>query len=139
MQIKSADVIAAKYATRGAAAGPDYAAGVNAPRNPWAASTTAASDAYSAGVQAAVANGSFVKGVTNAGDAKWQRKAAGVGAQRYPAGVTAAKQDYSTGVAPYLQVLAGLQLPPRGAKGNPGNMQRAVAVATALRNKKING
>lgn len=138
MQIKDAATIAGKYATRGAAAGQDYANGVNNPRQPWAASTAAQSGAWGAGVQSAITNGSFVKGVNNAGDAKWQRKAAGVGAQRYPAGVTAAKTDYQNGVAPYLAVLQALQLPARGAKGDPSNINRVTAVNNALRQKKLN-
>jgi hypothetical protein len=139
IQIKPADVIAAKYATRGAAAGQDYATGVQAPRTDWAQATESSAPAWGAGVQMAVSNGSFSKGVARAGSAKWQRKASGVGAQRYGPGVTAAKQDYATGVAPYLQVIANLSLPPRGPKGDPGNINRVAAIATALRQKKLQG
>jgi hypothetical protein len=139
MQIKDAGTIAKKYATRGAAAGPDYATGVANPRNPWAASTAAASSAWGQGVQTAITNGAFVKGVNNAGDAKWSRKATTVGAQRYPTGVQAAMTDYQNGVAPYLAVLQALQLPPRGPKGDPSNINRVTAVNTALRTKKVQG
>lgn len=139
IQIKSADVIASKYASRGAAAGADYATGVQNPRQDWAGATAASASTYAAGVQAAIGQGSFAKGVNAAGTAKWQRKAAGVGAQRYPSGVTAAKADYQNGVAPYLQVIAGLTLPPRAPKGDPSNIQRVAAIAQALRAKKLAG
>jgi hypothetical protein len=139
IQIKSADVIAKKYATRGGQAGPDYLAGVNNPRQDWQAATASASNTWGAGVQQAVANGSFVKGVNAAGSAKWQRKAAGVGATRYPSGVTAAQGDYQNGVSPYLQVIAGLTLPPRNPKGDPSNIQRVAVIAAALRAKKLSG
>jgi hypothetical protein len=139
IQIKPADVIAAKYATRGAAAGQDYATGVAAPRTDWAQATEASANSWGQGVQLAVSNGAFSKGVARAGSAKWQRKASGVGAQRYGPGVTAAKQDYSSGVAPYLQVLANLTLPPRAPRGDPGNIARVAAIATALRQKKLQG
>jgi hypothetical protein len=139
IQIKSADVIAKKYATRGAAAGTDYAAGVANPRQDWNAATAAAASTYAAGVQQAIGNGSFVKGVNAAGTAKWQRKAQSTGAQRYGPGVQAAQGDYQNGVAPYLQVIAGLTLPPRAPKGDPGNIQRVAAIAQALRAKKLAG
>lgn len=139
MNIKTADVIAKKYATRGGAAGQDYTNGVQNPRQPWAASTVAAATTYAAGVQQSIANGSFVKGVNAAGDAKWSRKATTVGAQRYGPGVQAAQTDYSAGIAPYLQVLSSLTLPPRGPKGDPGNIQRVATIAQALRSKKITG
>jgi hypothetical protein len=139
VNIKGADVISKKYATRGGAAAADYAAGVAAPRQPWAASTAAAAATYASGVQQSISNGSFVKGVTAAGDAKWSRKATTVGASRYGPGVQAAQQDYAAGVAPYLSVLSSLSLPPRGPKGDPGNVQRVQAIAQALRAKKISG
>jgi len=139
IQIKSADLIAKKYTTRAGAAGADYQAGVQNPRTDWAQATEQSSNAWAAGVQQAASNGSFSKGVTKAGTPKWQRKAAGVGASRYPAGVQAATTDYQNGIAPYLQVLSGLQLPPRGPKGDPGNINRVSAVAAALRSKKLNG
>lgn len=139
IQIKSADVVAKKYATRGAAAGADYAAGVQTPRQDWAQATEAASQTYAAGVQAAIGNGSFAKGVAKAGTQKWQRKAAGVGAQRFGPGVQAAQGDYASGVTPYLDILRNLTLPPRAPKGDPGNIQRVAAVAQALRQKKLQG
>jgi hypothetical protein len=139
IQIKSADVISAKYATRGAAAGQDYATGVQSPRTDWAQATAGAKDAWAGGVQQAVSNDSFTKGVNRAGTAKWARKASGVGATRYGPGVSAAKGDYATGVAPYLQVLANLNLPPRAPRGDPSNNNRVAAVTQALRQKKLQG
>lgn len=139
INIKSADVVAKKYAARGAAAGPDYAAGVNNPRQDWQTATTAAKNTWAAGVQQAVGNGSFEKGVSAAGTQKWQRKASGVGAQRYGPGVTAAAGDYQAGVAPYLGVIASLNLPPRAPKGDPSNIQRVSMIAAALRAKKLQG
>lgn len=137
IQIKSGDTIAKKFAARAGAAGADYSAGVAAPRRPWAASTAAAAQTFAQGVQAAVTNGSFVKGVNAAGDAKWSRKASGVGAQRYPQGAQAAAPDYQAGVQPYLDVISNVQLPPRMPKGDPGNLARVTAVTSALRAKKL--
>lgn len=139
IQIKSADAAAKKYATRGAAAGQDYANGVANPRQDWAQATSASAQTWGAGVQQAMSNGSFAKGVNAAGTAKWQRKATGVGVTRYGPGVQAAQADYQNGVAPYLQVLANLNLPPRNPKGDPGNIQRVAMIAQALRTKKLQG
>jgi hypothetical protein len=139
MNVKSPDVIGKKYAARGAAAGTDYATGVSTTQADWAALTTASANNYAAGVQAAIGSGMFQKGVAKAGTDKWKRKASGVGATRYGPGVQAAQGDYVTGVTPYLQVLSSLTLPPRGPKGDPGNINRVNAIAQALRAKKLAG
>ena len=62
--IKPMNVISDKWARRTAGATADYAAGVKNPRNDWAANTLAASEAQAAGVQAALANNRFEKGVS---------------------------------------------------------------------------
>jgi hypothetical protein len=136
MQVKSADQVAKKWAARAGAAGGDYSAGVQNTTRDWAADTAAASNSWAQGVQGAVANGSFVKGVNAAGTQKWKTKASSVGAQRYPAGVAAATPFYQNGITPVLQVLSSITLPPRGPKGDPGNLQRVTAVTTALRKMK---
>lgn len=136
LQVKDAATVAAKWATRAGAAGGDYSKGVTGTSRDWAADTAAAQGAWGAGVQQAVASGSFAKGVNAAGTAKWKAKASGVGAQRYPAGVAAAQPYYQTGIGQVLQVLQGINLPPRGPKGDPGNINRVSAVTTALRKMK---
>jgi hypothetical protein len=137
IKIKSADVIANKFATRGAAAAGDYAQGVQNPRRDWQSSTASAEASYNQGVQDAIGRGSFKKGVNAAGNDKYQRKAAGVGAQRFAPGISAAKGDYQAGVQPYLDTIANLTLPPRQPKGSPANVARVSAVADALRAKKL--
>jgi hypothetical protein len=139
IKIKSTSDIAKKYATRAGQAGQAYQDGVNSPRTDWAQSTEASAGSYATGVNQSIANNSFQKGVAKAGTAKWQRKAAGVGAQRYPQGAQAAQGDYATGFDPYAQVIAGMSLPPRGPKGDPGNINRVAALAQALRQKKLAG
>ena len=136
LQVKSADAVATKWASRAGAAGADYASGVNGTTKDWAADTAGAAGAWAAGVQTAAANGSFAKGVNAAGTAKWKQKAANVGAARYPQGVAAAKPYYQTGITAVLQVLSGITLPPRGPKGDPGNYNRVTVVGTALRKMK---
>lgn len=137
--IKDISVIAAKWATRAQAAGPDYQAGVKSTQKDWAGLTAAAADSFSAGVQQAVADGRFAKGVIAAGSAKWQTAAAGKGAQRYPTGVQGAQPAYSAGFAPYAQVIANLTLPPKSPRGSPNNAQRVAVIMAALHAKRISG
>lgn len=137
-QVKSVQASSEKWARRAGQSSQDYANGVKAPRRSWAESTASASEAQHAGAQAAIANNSFEKGVRNAGDAKWSRKATTVGASRFGPGVAAAKGDYEQGFAPYAQVIQGVQLPPRGAKGDPRNFERVQAIGNALHEAKVN-
>lgn len=117
----------------------DYAAGVKAPKTSWQAATTAAAGAQAAGVQEAIKNKSFEKGVAKAGDAKWSAKASSVGADRFGQGVQAAQGEYEQGVAPYLQVIQSTSLPPRYSKGDPRNIERVRVMAKALRDAKVRG
>ncbi len=110
----------------------DYTAGITrTPPDKWSTRTAGAQAAWQAGVAQAAQENRFVSGVDGKGP-KWQRKALSTGATRFGPGVSAAREDYQTGFAPYEQVLKGLTLPPRGARGDPGNMQRVAAIAAAL-------
>jgi len=135
--IKPIDKIAQKWATVTPQRTSDYAAGLTSPRRSWEQATTEAAAAQAAGVQDAIARDAFAKGVAKAGQAKYLRKATGVGAQRFGQGVQAAKADYQTGFAPYVSVIQGVNLPPRGPKGDPRNYERVSAVGEALHNAKI--
>jgi len=126
-----------KWVRKASASTQDYQEGVTNPRTPWAAATQAAAANQAAGVQAAIQRKAFEKGVQRAGDEKWKRKAEGVGASRFSQGVQAGASDYASGVAPYLQTIESTNLPPRGPKGDPRNIQRVAAIADALRKKKL--
>ena len=54
IQMKDTATIAAKFASRAQAAGPEYASGVKAPRTDWAQATSAAGDNYEQGVTQAI-------------------------------------------------------------------------------------
>lgn len=141
MAITTKDIgtIASKWSTRAQAAGADYSAGVKSTTKDWAGLTVAAADNFAAGVSQAVADGRFSKGVTAAGTGKWQAAAAGKGAQRYPTGVAAGQASFSTGFAPFLQVIQNVNLPPRSPRGSPNNIQRVSAITSALHQKKVSG
>lgn len=134
--VKPISEIVDKWKRRAGAAGQDYAAGVSRPRRSWAQATNDAAEAQAAGVQQAISEGRFQKGVQAAGDAKWARKAQQVGAARFGSGVAAASQDYQQGFAPFASVIEGITLPPRGPKGDPRNYERTALIGQALHDAK---
>ena len=137
--VKSVSSSADKWVRRAGQAGPDYAAGVQSPRNSWEQGTLDAKEAHAAGVQQAISEGRFEKGVQKAGNAKWQRKATTVGASRFGPGVAAAKSDYEAGFSPFAGVIQGVTLPPRGPKGDPRNYERVALIGDALHKAKTGG
>jgi len=134
--IKPVADVAKKYAQRAQAASPEYQAGVQNPKADWATNSKLAEPAYQAGVQDSISRGAYGKGVTKAGTAKQQAKASTLGVQRYGPGVAAGATDYANGVSPYLETLQRIALPQRGRRGDPANVQRVQAIASALHAQK---
>jgi hypothetical protein len=137
--IKALDRINAKWQRVTAAAGAEYEEGVRNPTADWKAETLKANASYKAGVQKSISLDSFAKGVDAAGTSKWQKNAIEKGPARFAQGVSLAVDAYSTGFAPYRQVISALTLPPRGPKGDASNINRVAVVAKALHDKKITG
>ena len=135
-QIKSTERIAEKWAPVTPQRTQDYTEGIQSPRRDWAQATGAAKDAYRDGVQKAAASGQFERGVAKAGTAKWQSRAASKGSTRFSEGVQIAQPDYQAGFSPYADVIKNTQLPPRYAKGDPRNLDRVKAIASALSKKR---
>jgi hypothetical protein len=132
MKTKTADQVAEKWARVTPGRQGDFKAGVSDPNVKWAAPTAAAVGSWNAGVQAAVTKGTFEKGVTKAGDAKWSRKTTDVGVQRWGPGVLAAQPDMAAGWKASEEALSRLTLTPRGPRNDPRNLERVAAVARAL-------
>lgn len=137
MKVKPLDQIASKWASRAAGAGQAYTQGVQNPKNSWATQTANAANNWANGVQAAVTDGRFAKGVQAAGDQKWSMGATTKGATRYPDGVRNAQPFYQQGFSKFATALTNFSLPARFPKGSPQNMDRSSAVATLLRNVKL--
>lgn len=137
LKVKAAADAAAKFVNNAQAAAPAYGKGVANAGGTWAANTAAAADSWQQGVTQAAANGRFSAGVNQQSQNKYQTRASGVGVQRYPTGVAQAGPAYQTAVAPYLNTLQNLTLPPRQPRGSASNIQRVVAVANALRAQKL--
>jgi hypothetical protein len=137
--VKDISAISKKFVARAGVASGDYSAGVNGTTKDQAALAIAAAPSWAAGVQAAVANGSFVRGLTKSGTAKWKANASGIGAQRYAPGVANAQSSYAAGFGPYLAVISGLSLSPRFPRGDPRNNQRTIEVNSALNKARVSG
>lgn len=135
--VKALDKITEKWARVSGGAQAEYTAGVEDPRRSWATATRAAEDAYNKGVQQAVSAKRFGKGVAKAGDEKWKRMALQKGPHRWSEGIGLAKNDYATAFAPYHTALGAINYPPRGAKGDPANIQRVAIVAKTLHDLKL--
>lgn len=134
--IRSASDISKKWAEVTPGRTAQYEQGVRNPVRDYAANAQAGSDAWKAGVQAAVARDGFKKGVAKVGTAKWQDRAIKLGPARFGPGVQAAQGDYESGFAPYREAIAGVALPPRGPRRSPQNMQRVNAMVTAISMRK---
>lgn len=137
IRIKDVASLSNKFVARAGAAGGDYMDGVKAAGQDWETGAAAGEENFAAGVQQAIADKRFGKGIRASGAAHYVKRASELGAQRYPSGVQAAKDDWAAGSTPYLQALSGMDLPPRRPKGDPGNMARAQAVAARLRAIKV--
>ena len=135
--IKSAADIASKWARVTPMRTQDYQEGVENPGKDWKNETKAAEGRYESGVQAAIAKKRFGKGVEEAGTSKWQEKTLEKGTQRWGPGVQGAQSDMAEGFEPYRAVIAGLNLPPKFAKGDPRNIARVTMIAKALHEKKV--
>lgn len=135
--IKSMDRITDSWKRRSAASTPDYEAGIRDPKADWATETAAAEKNYNDGVNAAMSRGAFGKGVKDAGTTKWQKNALEKGTQRWAQGIALAHQAYVDGFTPYANVIANTKLPPRGAKGDPQNIERVRVMAVALHAEKV--
>ncbi len=131
-EIKSTAEIAEKWERVTPGRVRDYEEGVRRPRKDWADETVAAADAYARGVQAAIADGRFQSGVRSVGTEKWQRKTLQKGPSRWAAGVSQSGDDFASGFDPYRDEIARIDLPPRGIRGAPENLERVRIIAERL-------
>ena len=137
ISVKSAADIAQKWSDVTAQKSGYYAAEAPASAAEWEANTVAAGGTYLAGIQVAGIGKRFVGGVKRAGAEKFGRKVKDVGVGRYAPGVAAAKADMAKGVADYVGVLEGLEIPDRGPRGSPGNYAIVEKVGSALHKKRL--
>lgn len=103
----------------------------------WEREAAAASGAFKAGVSAANIEALFKGGIKRAGAAKYERKVKEVGVARFSSGVTAAGPDFGAGVAPFLDEIAKITLPPRQPRGSEANLARVREITVALHKKRL--
>jgi hypothetical protein len=135
--IKSLDRISAKWVRVAGVSQEEYKQGVENPRADWATQTAIAETNYELGVQKAIQSKRFGAGVKKAGTAKWKEHTLAKGPARWSEGIGLSANAYEEGFSPYANVIKNLNLPPRGPKGDPKNIQRVAAVANALHQEKI--
>jgi len=135
--IKSMDKIGRKWQEVTPQRAGEYREGIQSPRRSWSEATADAEQSYNDGVAEAISQGSFGKGVREAGDSKWREGALEKGVRRWPEGVRLGGDAYRTGFAPFHSVIAGVTLPPRGPKGDPRNYDRVRAIGEALHEEKV--
>lgn len=132
MAKKTPEQIAEKYQRGVAGAGQDYAAGVQNPSRSWSQATQQGAARWRAGIQQAIQNKTFERGVQAAGDGKWQQAAVNKGAQRYQAAAGEAAASYS-------QVAGRIMAAANAAQSAVANMpnetleQRIARAAAAMR------
>lgn len=137
VNIKSPSAAADKWATVTPQRLTEYTAGVSNAGSKWQAGVDGAAQLWAQAVAEAASRGEWGRGVAGKG-ANYATKASTLGAQRWSGGITAGKPTYQTQVAPYFNVIAGLTLPPRQARGNPANMARSSMINDALHQYRIN-
>lgn len=116
----------------------DFESGVAAPTKDWETQAAAAEGAYEGGVSAAVGRKAYGRGVRAAGTAKWKSKTLAVKG-RWGEGVRLGGDDFQSGFGPYHAVIERTTLPPVYPKGDPRNLERVAAIATALHRAKVGG
>lgn len=136
-KIRSLAKITDKYGRVTPGKGRELEAGLRDPKKIWVDETLAAEDAYEGGVTAAIANKSFGKGVSAAGQAAYIDPALKLGVGRYRAGVEFGIPKYGKKFAPFRDVIEATTLPPRGPVGDPGNIDRVRVMAAALHEAKV--
>lgn len=135
--IKDVGTLQAKYLARGSGAVNDYKAGINAPKASQSASAIAAAPRWQQAVADPNALKRFTTNLQKAGDTGWAQGALTKGANNYPSGISRGAPKWGANVAPYLQVISGLTLSPKGIRGSSANIQRVADVANALHAKKV--
>jgi len=131
-RVKDISRVASKWSQNAGQSTGSYAEGVQNPKTDWAQATVAAQENYKQGVTKAASDGRFARGVQRAGTAKQQNNALNKGVNRYSQGVAVAQPEYAAAMEPVLRTIENVQLPPRKPKGDPANIQRVAAIATAL-------
>lgn len=136
-KVPTAEAVAKKWGDVTPSRSAYYESGVAAAGADWEKNATAAASAFKAAISAGNIQAMYSGGIKRAGGAKYQRKASGVGKDRFGAGVTAAVADMQSGVAPMLSAIAAVDPPARQPRGSAANQQRSVVYQVALNKARL--
>ena len=136
-KVKSGVSSAEKWDRNASQAASSYAEEAAGSAERWATNAAASADNFRAAIQQSGISDRFRKGVQKAGAAKYARKIQDVAKDRYAPGISAAKTDYQQNVEPFLSTIAGLTLPGRKPRGDPGNLRRVETINVALHAKRL--
>ena len=136
-KVPTADAVAKKWGEVTPQRSGYYEAGVAAAGSDWEKGATAAAGSFKAAISAGNIQAMYAGGVKRAGAAKYQRKASGVGKDRYGPGVSAAVPDMQSGMAPMLEAISKVDPPTRQPRGSAANQQRSVVYQVALNKARL--
>lgn len=131
--------VAAKWRKRVEGASDDYRNGVQARGASWGAAASAASGSFKTAISAADIEARYKNGVSGAAQAKYLKRATMVGPDRFAQAAPIAEPDFSSGVQPYLQAIASVDLPARGPRGSAQNYNRVKPIGDALSKLRTGG
>jgi len=137
VKVRDLETIAKKWVEETPKRAPYYEAGVKSPKEDWATEATSAAPVYKAAVTAPNIDKLYAGGIKKAGTSKWQKKAIELGVVRFGPGVSAAKDDYASGFAPYRDTIEATDLPERGPRGADKNWERSKVLGKALNLKRL--
>ena len=126
-----------KWARNGSSAGPSYKEGTDSPRRAWEGAAIAGEPNYGLGVNQAVANGSFSKGVRKSGQARYDTAINEKGISRFTQAMAlpSSKTRYEAGFGPFAAKMRSVDLPPKQPKGL--NLERVRLVNDAMIAQKL--
>lgn len=129
--MKTAQQAAEAWISSAGRAGANWGTGVQNYSGDWASATTSQQSAMQTNWQQAVSSGRWAAGVQNVGTGGW-KSATVAKASNYTTGFQAGASKQATAIAKILNAEAQIvnSLPPRGTFEQ--NVQRSVAVQTAL-------
>jgi len=133
IKFKSIATYSDKYRRRASVAGPDYLAGIQNPKRPYASSAIAGEANFATAMTQVIAAKSRAAGIQKAGDAKWLEGGTLKGQVRFGPGVDAGAKYYEANLAPIQQTVSAVSLPVRGPKGSEVNFTIPAVVARAFR------
>jgi hypothetical protein len=135
-RVREVGYLAEKWSRKAGQAAPDYEFGVRNPTTDWQQATLQARDAWRAGIQQAIQENRWENAIRQTSTQQWAEAAATKGPQRYSQGVQLARDKWAREWEPYRQVIESVQLPPRGPRGDPNNIQRVAKIAQELHNAR---